>query len=147
MAQNNVLGLEPCPRTLTSPRRETRLRLSTLQASSVGDEEKKVRGGTPPRTRQTQAKCILKQLKYVPWTCKREENSNYLRKSCHHHIKCTATTFLAVLMWRRPLNSVALAAATHRRLKWVFDGMGAQVGVQMINKCKAQMAKRGLYNV
>jgi len=48
MAQNNVLGLGPCPRTLTSLRRETRLRLSTLQASSVGDKEKKVWGGTLP---------------------------------------------------------------------------------------------------
>ena len=51
MAQNNVLGIGPYPRTLTSPKRETRLKLSTLQASSVGDKEKKVRGGTPPRTR------------------------------------------------------------------------------------------------
>ena len=30
----------------------------------------------------------------------------YLRKSCYHRIKCTTTAFLAVLMWRRPLNSV-----------------------------------------
>ena len=59
-AQNSVLGLEPYPRTLTSPRRETWLRWSMLQASSVGDKGKKVRGGTPPRTWQTQTKCILK---------------------------------------------------------------------------------------
>ena len=50
-------------------------------------------------------------------------------------------------MWRRPLNSVALTAATHRRLKGVFDGMGAQVGVQVINKCKVQIIRKGLYNV
>ena len=129
MGQNNVLGLEPCPRTLTSPRRETRLRWSTLQASSVGDKEKKVWGGTPPRTRQTQTKCMLKQSKYAPWTHEREENLKYLRKNCHHHIKCTAATFLATLMWRKPLNSAALTAATHRGLKGVFDGMSAQVGV------------------
>ena len=30
----------------------------------------------------------------------------YLRKNCHHRIKCTAAAFLAALMWRRPLNSV-----------------------------------------
>ena len=64
-AQNNVLGLGPCPRTLTSPRRETRLRWSMLQASSVGDKGKKVQGRTPPQTRQTQTKCVLKRLKYA----------------------------------------------------------------------------------
>ena len=147
MTQNNVLGLGPCSRTLTSPRRETQLRWSTLQASSVGDKGKKIRGGTPPRTRKTQTKCILKQLKYAPWTREREENSKYLRKSCHHHIKCTATTFLAALMWRRPLNNAALAATTHRELKWVSDGIGAQVGVQVINKCKVHMIRKSLYNL
>ena len=30
----------------------------------------------------------------------------YLREKLSHHIKCTAATFLAALMWRRPLNSV-----------------------------------------
>ena len=135
-AQNNILGLGPCPRTLTSSRRETRLRSSTLQASPVGDKGEKVRGGTPPRTRQTQTKCILKQLKHAPWTREREENSKYLRKSCHHHIKYTTATFLAALMWWRPLNNATLATATHRGLKGVFDGMGTQVGIQVINKCK-----------
>ena len=74
-------------------------------------------------------------------------NTKYLSKSYHHHIKCTTTTFLAALMWRRPLNSVALATATYKGLKGVSDGMGAQVEAWMINKCKAQMAKKGLYNV
>ena len=146
-AQNNVLGFGPCLRTLTSSRRRRWIKWSTLQVSSTGDEGKEVRGGTPPRTRQTQTKCILKQLKYASWTREREENTKYLRKSCHHHIKCTAATFLAALMWRSPLNSVALAAATHRRLKWVSDEMGAQVGVQVINKCKVQMIRKSLYNV
>ena len=50
-------------------------------------------------------------------------------------------------MWRRPLNNVILAAVAHKRLKGVSDGMGAQVGVQMINKCKTQMMKNSLYNV
>ena len=90
---------------------------------------------------------MLKQLKCAPWTCEREENSKYLRKSCHHHIKCIVATFLAALMWRRPLNSAALAAATHRGLKGVSDGRGAQVGVQVINKCKVQMIRKSLYNV
>ena len=74
-------------------------------------------------------------------------NTKYLSKNYHHHIECTTTTFLAALMWRRPLNSVALATATHKELKEVSDGMNAHVEAWMINKCKAQMAKRGLYNV
>ena len=55
--------------------------------------------------------------------------------------------FLAALIWRRPLNSVALATATHKGLKGVSDGMSAQMEVQMINKCKAQMIRKSLYNV
>ena len=142
-----ALALGPCPRTLISLRKETWLRWSTLQASSLGDKRKKVRGGTSPRTWQIRTKCIFKRLKYAPWTCEREENSKYLRTSCHHHIKCTAATFLAALMWRRPLNSIALATATHKGLKGVSDGMSAQMEVQMINKCKAQMIRKSLYNV
>ena len=86
-------------------------------------------------------------MRCAPWTREKEENSKYLRKDCHHYIKCTAATFLVVLMWRRFLNSVALAATTHRRLKGVFDGIGAQMGVQVINKCKVQIIRKGLYNV
>ena len=129
MVQNNVLGLGPCPRTLTIPRRETWLRWSTLQTSSLGNKGENVQGGTSPRTQKTQTKCIFKWLKYTPWTREREENSKYLRKSCHHHIKCTIATFLVALMWRRLLNNVALATATHKGLKGVSDWMGAQVGV------------------
>ena len=147
MAQNNVLGLGPCPRTPTSSRRETWLRWSTLQASSLGNKGKNVRGGTSYRTWQTQTKCIFKQLKYAPWTREREENSKYLRKGCHFHIKYIAAAFLAALMWRRPLNSVALAATTHKGLKGVSDGMSVQVEVQMINKCKTHMIRKSLYNV
>ena len=76
-----------------------------------------------------------------------ERKLKYLRKNYHHHIKCAATTFLTALMWRRPLNSAALAATTHRRLKWVSDGIGTQVGTQMINKCKVQMTRKELYNL
>ena len=77
----------------------------------------------------------------------KEENSKYLRKDCHHHIKCITAAFLAASMWRRPLNSAALAATTHKGLKGVSDGIGAQVGVQVTNKCKIQMIRDSLYNV
>ena len=77
----------------------------------------------------------------------KEENTKYLSKSCHHHIKCTTTTLLAALMERRPLNSATLVTATHKELVKASDGTSAQVGVWMINKYKAQMIKEGLYNM
>ena len=46
----------------------------------------------------------------------------YLRESCYHRIKCSAANFLAALIWRRPLNSVALTTPTHRKLEGVFNG-------------------------
>ena len=76
-----------------------------------------------------------------------KKTQKYLRESCYHRIKCTTGTFLAAFMWRRPLNSAALANATHRKPKRVFDGIGTQVRTQMINKCRIKMAQKGLYNV
>ena len=76
-----------------------------------------------------------------------ERNTKYLSKGCHHHIECTAATLMATLMWRRPLNSATLATATHKELREVSDGISAQVRVEMIDKCKAQMTRKGLYNV
>ena len=78
---------------------------------------------------------------------KEEGNPKYLSKSCYHHIKCSTTTLLAALIRRRPLNSATLVTATHKELIRVSDGTGAQVGVWMINKCKAQMIGEGLYNM
>ena len=69
------------------------------------------------------------------------------KQKLHHHIECTTAIFLAALMWRRPLNSAALATATHKELKEVFDGIDVQVEVWMIDKCKAQMIRKCLYNV
>ena len=63
----------------------------------------------------------------------------YLRESCYYCIKCTAATFLAAFMWRRPLNSAALATTTHRGQKGCVDGMDTQVRAQMINKYKTKM--------
>ena len=63
----------------------------------------------------------------------------YLRKSCYHRIECTAATFLAASMWRRSLNSVALAITTHRKPKRVSDGIDTQARSQMINRCRVKM--------
>ena len=63
----------------------------------------------------------------------------YLRKSCYHHIECSATNSLATFMWRKPLNSAALATTTHRKPKRVSDGRDTQVKAQMINKCRVKM--------
>ena len=45
------------------------------------------------------------------------------------------------------MNSVTLATATHKELIGVSDGTGVQVGDWMINKYKAQMIGKGLYNM
>ena len=78
---------------------------------------------------------------------RRKETQKYLRESCHHCIKCTATTFLAAFIWRRPLNSIALATTTHRKPKRVSDGTGTQLKAQMINKCKMKIVQMEIYNV
>ena len=56
-----------------------------------------------------------------------------------------AATFLAALMWRGLVNSVALATTTHKKIGEMFDGTGTKVKVQMINKCKVLMTSKGLY--
>ena len=58
----------------------------------------------------------------------------YLRKCCCHRIKCSAANFLAAFVWRRPLNSAALATPTHRGLERVSDGTNTQGVAWMINK-------------
>ena len=68
-------------------------------------------------------------------------------ESCHHRIKCTAATLLAAFMWRRPLNSIALATTTHRKPQRMSDGTGTQVEAQMINKCRMGMVQQEVYNV
>jgi len=78
---------------------------------------------------------------------KEEGNPKYLSKGCYHHIKCSTTTLLAALMRRKPLNSATLATVTHKKLIGMSDRTGAQVRVWMINKCKAQMIGKGLYNM
>ena len=113
---------------------------------SGGWREEGPRRNSSSDTTNADQVCTL-AVEMRPWTCEREENSKYLRKNCHHHIKCTAATFLAALMWKGPLNSAALATTTHRGLKGVSDGMGTQVGIQIINKCKVQMIRNELYNV
>ena len=77
---------------------------------------------------------------------RRKPQEKYLRKSYYHCIKCIAATFLTTFMWRRPLNSAALAITTHRRLEGVSDGISTQVATQMINKCRMKIVQEGLYN-
>ena len=71
---------------------------------------------------------------------------NILKESCYHCIKCSAANFLIALMWIRPWNNVALAAPTHRGPKRVFDGTKTQVKAWMINKWRAKIVQRELYN-
>ena len=66
----------------------------------------------------------------------------YLRESYYHSIECTAATFIAAFMLRRPLNNVALATTTHRKSERVSDWTDTQVRAQMIKKCRIKMAQR-----
>ena len=49
-------------------------------------------------------------------------------------------------MWTRPPNNAILVTATHRTPKRVSKGTSTQVQAWMINKWKAKIVKRGLYN-
>jgi len=78
---------------------------------------------------------------------RRQEAQKYLGESCCHRIRCMTATFLPAFMWRRSLNSVILATTTHRKPERVSDGIGTQVEVQMINKCRIKIFQKELYNV
>ena len=71
----------------------------------------------------------------------------YLRKSCYHHIECSATNSLATFMWKRPLNSPALVTPTHRGPVRVSDGTSTQVVTWTIDKWRAKIIQREIYNV
>ena len=49
-------------------------------------------------------------------------------------------------MWKKPLNSAALATTTHRRSEGMSDGTSTQVAMQTINKCRVKRVQDGLYN-
>ena len=89
-----------------------------------------------------------KQTWVVGWAShsrKKEENVRRPGRNHNCRIKCKKATFPAALMWRRQANSVTLANATHRKIRWMSDGTGTQVKVQMVNKCKALINLRRLY--
>ena len=62
-------------------------------------------------------------------------------------LNAKTATLLAAFIWRRRLNSVFLANATHRRSGNVADGTSTQVKVQMINRCKVKMSQKELYKL
>ena len=75
------------------------------------------------------------------------EARKYLKKSYYHRIKCPVSNFLAAFMWRRPLNSAALATTTHRKPEEASDGTSTQVVAQMTNKWRIKIVQKELYNV
>ena len=78
---------------------------------------------------------------------RRVEAMKYLRKSYSHHIECLAVNFLTAFMWRRLLNSAALATTTHRNLERVSDRTNTQVVAQMFNKYRIKIVQKELYNI
>ena len=144
-AQNNKLvGPQARPRTSLSkempwPRqslfRPTRAKRTCPRSNSSSDTTKsrsKVRPNhcSPPS-------------KYI----KGKETQNISAKAATTTLNVSQLLSWLHLMKRRPLNSATLATVTHKKLIMVSDGIGAQVGVWMINKCKAQMIGEGLYNM
>ena len=105
------------------------------------------RSNTRPNDRGYLLGCI--NDKNVPHKHAREKKTpkKYLKESCYNRIECTVVVFLAAFMWRRPLNSITLATATHKKPRKVSDGTGTQVRVQMVNKCKIKIVQEGLYNM
>ena len=77
----------------------------------------------------------------------RKGTQKYRRESYYHRIECTAATFLAAFILRRPLNSAVLTTTIHKKPKRVSDGTDTHVRTQMINKCRVKMAQKELYNV
>ena len=57
------------------------------------------------------------------------------------------TDYLAALMRKGPLNSITLVAATHRKLEKAADGTSTQVATYMINKWRAKINEKEIYNV
>ena len=54
---------------------------------------------------------------------------------------------LAALMRKGPLNSITLVAATHRKLEKAIDGTSTQVVTYMINKWRAKINGKEVYNI
>ena len=71
----------------------------------------------------------------------------YLRKSYYHCIEYFVANFLTAFIWRRPLNSVALVVSTHKVLIKVSDGTSTQVVGRTIDKWRAKIIQREIYNV
>ena len=71
----------------------------------------------------------------------------YLRKNCYHCIECFTTNSLTAFMWRRPLNSAVLVAPIHIEPVGVSDGTSTQVVAWMIDKWRAKIIQREIYNV
>ena len=71
----------------------------------------------------------------------------YLRKSCNHYIECSTTNFLAAFMLRRSLNSAALVALTHKGPMNVSNGTSTQAVTCTIDKWRAKIIQREIYNV
>ena len=67
------------------------------------------------------------------------ESSKDLRKSCCHRINCTVSTFLAVFIWRRHLNSETLVITALKDLEEVSNGTNTQMKSQMNDKCRVKM--------
>ena len=76
------------------------------------------------------------------------EAEKYLRKSCYYRrALCSATKFMAVFMWRKLLNSIALVTLTHKGPVRVSDETSTQVVAWTTDKWRTRIIQREVYNV
>ena len=104
---------------------------SSLGFDEQGTNRKSVRGGINPRYDKYNSNMCPNNQGNLPGNSNNKDTHHkrtrmmgtqkYPRESCYHHIKCTTATLLVAFMWRRSLNSVALATATHRKPIGVSD--------------------------
>ncbi|XP_065617077.1 uncharacterized protein LOC112015301 [Quercus suber] len=79
---------------------------------------------------QQKSQDILNAMDLVSSAYEDDKNREISKgKSCYHRIKCTAATFLATLIWRKPLNSAVSTTATQGVPTKILDEMYIQVNV------------------
>ena len=119
---------------------------NVLRINLSSSNQGRGRGKVIYQQRKSSIASQRKKISTVSEHTETQRQSNF-RKSCCLLIKCSTTNTLAILMWRRPLNSPALVTSTHRRPEGVFDGTKTQVVALMINKCMIKIIQMELYNI
>ena len=158
-AQDHMLGLGLYPRTQIGPR----IKKWMMKDPRTKPHKRKQMSGRPRSTYSSDLMSIVQNIYNATFKVTFREDSvtgmhftnmgkggrfeNIWKKTDTTTLNLETATLLAAFMWRRRLNSVTLANATHRGPGKVADGTSTQVRVQMINKCRVKMNYKGLYKL